>query len=131
MALFVTTVLSKATEFAKAESKGLEVVVTDAHAERAIRSFLKIAEENIKLVSDPEAPTRKQAEAEREILLTMLPKQTDRATLETAIKEYLETNDVSAVKSPIGPIMGYLNQKFGASLDKALASTVIRELLGA
>ena len=127
-ATFMVTVLSKANMMAKDETKnGAEAVTTDDHMLRAINSFMKGINETIDILKDKGDTTRyAEAVEQRELLAAFLPAQVSREDIEVEIKNYLADNPITEPKKAFGVIMGHLNTKFGASLNKKEASELIK-----
>lgn len=131
MATFLIAVGSKAKDFAKAENPAAETF-GDAHALRAINSYVKGAEDNLALLaSDPDSPTYIRAAAEREMLKGFLPQEATAEEVTAVVNEIIaKSRDLLGPKMGLmGGIMAALNEKFGASLNKKEASAIVKALL--
>jgi len=68
--------------------------------------------------------------AEIAIIRAYLPPDLDDATIEAAVREAIERTDATSMKD-MGKVMAALKQQFGAALDPARASAVVRAQLAA
>jgi len=131
MAAFLVSVTAKAADFAKKENPQ-DPVITEDHAVRAIQSFVKGAEDNIKLLAhDTANRLYVLAQEERKLLKEFLPAEaTDEEVRAFAVAFVEERGDWMGAKMALmGGIMAELKHKFGASLNSAAASKIVKEVL--
>lgn len=69
-------------------------------------------------------------EAEIAIIRDYLPPDLDDATIEAAVREAIERTDATSMKD-MGKVMAALKEQFGAALNPASASAVVRARLSA
>lgn len=129
LASFAVAVQSKAQDLAKAADPA-NPTVTDAHATSAIRSFIKSAEENMRLLQGMEtAPGYLRSQQEVELLKALLPVPATDEQVEAAVKQFLDNPQLERGPKLIGPIMGFLKQRFGNTLDAGRANKIIQAQL--
>ena len=132
-ASLLVTVQGEAQALAKKDTKdGVTPDVDDEYTVRAIKKFIKIADENITIYTNGNnAEGLKKAEGEKSVLEALLPKQASEADLTNDAIHFLKHNPPADgnYKKAIGPTMKFLVDKYGASLDKGLASKVIQSLV--
>lgn len=106
--------------------------VTDEDCIRITRKFIKNVEDNIvqleKLDRDTGAPN-----IELQILLNYLPKEVTEEDIRAWAIELINGTyePVARTIKVMGPMMSMLKQHFGASLNPAVASKIVKEILSA
>lgn len=131
LATFLVSVSSKAKDLAKSEDPKAETF-NDDHALRAINSYIKGADDNLSLLKDkPESDLYQRALAERELLKSFLPAEASEEEVRAFVVAYVEhlMLDNVDLKKSMGTIMKSLNDKFGASLNKKTASSIVMEVI--
>lgn len=130
MATFMIAVSSKAKDFAKAENPKAETF-EDEHALRAINWYVKGADDNIALLANtPTSPLYARAVEERALLKSFLPAEASDEEVRAFVEEFASNAEgMTDRKKLMGPVMKALNEKFGASLNKKTASTVVQSVL--
>jgi uncharacterized protein YqeY len=125
---FATTVLAKAQELQKGAIKeGVVPDMNDDFALRAIRYFVKVAEENITLKAG-QAGTDATDQAELTLLNSWLPQMVSEADLRAAVLEEVGKLPEKNRKG-MGIVMKALKDQFGVSMDPAMASKLTQEAL--
>ena len=107
-------------------------IATDEDSLKVIRKFIKNVEDNIRQLSNLDRNTATQ-EYELNILTKLLPKQITEDEIRewaTQIIEGTYEPVARTVKMAMGHTMGMLKQHFGSALNPAVASKVVREILG-
>lgn len=120
--------LANAKAFAKERvvlSKGdlKNIQVTDEDALRSIQKSIKAVKDTLALRSDHQLSI-----AELGLLEALLPKMASEEDLKITIGEFVDGLEVKSMKS-MGKVMSFLQEKFGTSLDKSLASRLAKEAL--
>lgn len=129
MATFLISVGAKAQDLAKSEDPAA-TSFGDEHALRAINSFIKGADDNIKLLSEAQdSPLYSRAVAERTLLKTFLPQEASEEAVNAEITNIIDNSGQPKSPKLTGLIMGELTKKFGDSLNKRKASDLIKAAL--
>lgn len=130
LAIFISTVVSKVNQLAKADSP-LKPEITDDHVLRAINSFIKAADDVMEVLKDnPTSAAFVKAVEEKKLLKSFLPAAVSTEEVVKAIEDFIKADDGKTEKKKLfGPIMASLNSKFGASLNKKEASELVKNIL--
>jgi uncharacterized protein YqeY len=132
LGLFLSSVISAAQDLAKGDTKlGVTPDLNDLYAMRAIRASIKQQDDVINIL---EQRVHKDEDIEqllikKNLLHSLLPQQPSSEELKEAASSFIQTLSVASSKQAIGPTIKYLTGKYGDSLDKALASNVIQEII--
>ena len=100
---------------------------TDDEVILVVRRLLKTGNELSKLFKDNATALAKNV-SEIELLESFLPAQLGDSEIVEAAKEIVEEVDATTMKQ-MGQVMGLLRKKFGNSLNMAIASKTVKELL--
>ena len=113
----LTSVLALATSYAKERGlKSGDYDMTEDDAIRAIQKTIKMVKDTLSL-----APNDDHSKRELEILESLLPKAVSEEEIRDSIISYIgDDRDIKRM----GDIMKMLTEKYGASLDKKMASTL-------
>ena len=105
--------------------------VSDEAVISMLRGMVKSRTESAALYVKGGRPELAEKEnAEIAIIRAYLPPDLDDATIEAAVREAIERTDATSMKD-MGKVMAALKQQFGAALDPARASAVVRARLAA
>ena len=127
--LFLSRILSDAQLLAKADTKnGVTPVVNDDYAVKAIRTGIKQQDDMIAVAPSDKL---KEFEDKRALLQSLLPAAPTLDELNAAIASTYATGSFAQPKQAIGPIMKHLVEKFGASLDRGIASKLVQDYVKA
>jgi uncharacterized protein YqeY len=129
---FLTGVLSDAKDRAQAETKdGVKPPVSDDHAIAAIRGSIKIQNDMLAIFVEhvPSDHDMQVVLAKKALLESILPAQATAEEIEAEVRGFIDSLADKTSKGIMGQVMKHLNVKFGASLDKALASRVTQEVI--
>lgn len=99
---------------------------TDEEVIATVKKFITNAGETARLLRERNQDDSAQ-QHEIKILSDYLPRQLDRSTLETIIKQYLLENTVSGPKA-IGQIMAFLKANYSGQYDGKMASDIVKSL---
>lgn len=101
---------------------------TDDEVLSVVKKFLDNASLTLKALGDKAPEQRARVEAEIALLKGYMPTQADVDTVKQAVADIV---DGLAERSPkqMGVVMGQLTARFGAALDKATASALVRDAL--
>ncbi len=100
---------------------------TESETIAIIKKFLKGVNENIALLEEM-GKDKSDAEKEKEILESLLPKQMDEAQMEKTVAEIIEKLPERSPKM-MGQVMGELKKKYDGQYDAKTASTIVKKLL--
>lgn len=106
-----------------------DIAVTDEDVIAALRKMIKQCDDMI-AVAPETSEQYAQAQAEREVLSSMLPQETSLQEIKEAIVMFMSGSDDYSMKN-MGPIMANLTSKFGTALNKAVASAEVKRYLTA
>ncbi|AHI26102.1 aspartyl-tRNA amidotransferase [Komagataeibacter xylinus] len=105
--------------------------VSDEAVIAMLRGMIKSRTESASMYEKGGRPELAEKEnAEIAIIRGYLPPDLDDATIEAAVREAIERTDATSMKD-MGKVMAALKQQFGAALDPACASAVVRAQLAA
>lgn len=105
--------------------------VSDEAVMSMLRGMIKSRTESAAMYEKGGRPELAEKEnAEIAIIRAYLPPDLDDATIEAAVREAIERTDATSMKD-MGKVMAALKQQFGAALDPARASAVVRARLAA
>ncbi|GBQ39606.1 amidotransferase GatB/YqeY subunit [Komagataeibacter europaeus LMG 18890] len=105
--------------------------VSDEAVMSMLRGMIKSRTESASMYEKGGRPELAEKEnAEIAIIRAYLPPDLDDATIEAAVREAIERTDATSMKD-MGKVMAALKQQFGAALDPARASAVVRARLAA
>ncbi|MBE7729595.1 GatB/YqeY domain-containing protein [Komagataeibacter sp. FXV3] len=105
--------------------------VSDEAVISMLRGMIKSRTESASMYEKGGRPELAEKEnAEIAIIRAYLPPDLDDATIEAAVREAIERTDATSMKD-MGKVMAALKQQFGAALDPARASAVVRARLAA
>ncbi|GAN98842.1 MULTISPECIES: GatB/YqeY domain-containing protein [Komagataeibacter] len=105
--------------------------VSDEAVISMLRGMIKSRTESAAMYAKGGRPELADKEnAEIAIIRAYLPPDLDDATIEAAVREAIERTDATSMKD-MGKVMAALKQQFGAALDPARASAVVRAQLAA
>ncbi|NVN38221.1 GatB/YqeY domain-containing protein [Komagataeibacter swingsii] len=105
--------------------------VSDEAVIAMLRGMIKSRTESASMYEKGGRPELAEKEnAEIAIIRGYLPPDLDDATIEAAVREAIERTDATSMKD-MGKVMAALKQQFGAALDPARASAVVRAQLAA
>ena len=105
--------------------------VSDEAVISMLRGMIKSRTESAAMYEKGGRPELAEKEnAEIAIIRAYLPPDLDDATIEAAVREAIERTDATSMKD-MGKVMAALKQQFGAALDPARASAVVRARLAA
>ncbi|GBQ15916.1 amidotransferase GatB/YqeY subunit [Komagataeibacter rhaeticus DSM 16663] len=105
--------------------------VSDEAVISMLRGMIKSRTESAAMYTQGGRPELAQKEeAEIAIIRDYLPPDLDDATIEAAVREAIERTDATSMKD-MGKVMAALKEQFGAALDPARASAVVRARLSA
>ncbi|PYD83160.1 aspartyl-tRNA amidotransferase [Komagataeibacter oboediens] len=105
--------------------------VSDEAVISMLRGMIKSRTESAAMYAKGGRPELADKEnAEIAIIRAYLPPDLDDATIEAAVREAIERTDATSMKD-MGKVMAALKQLFGAALDPARASAVVRAQLAA
>jgi len=103
--------------------------VTDTDIISALRSMIKSRKESATMYRDGGRPElADKEEAEIATISGYLPPELDEATLKSAIEEAVAATGATGMKE-MGGVMAALKERFGADLDPAKASGLVRARL--
>lgn len=106
-----------------------DIEVSDEDVISALRKMIKQCDDMI-AVAPETSEQYAQAQAEREVLSGMLPRETSLEEIKEAIVMFMADSDDYSMKN-MGPIMANLTAKFGTALNKAVASAEVKRYLTA
>ena len=105
--------------------------VSDEAVISMLRGMIKSRTESASMYEKGGRPELAEKEnAEIAIIRAYLPPDLDDATIEAAVREAIGRTDATSMKD-MGRVMAALKQQFGAALDPARASAVVRAQLAA
>ncbi|GBQ62631.1 GatB/YqeY domain-containing protein [Komagataeibacter swingsii] len=105
--------------------------VSDEAVISMLRGMIKSRAESASMYEKGGRPELAEKEnAEIAIIRGYLPPDLDDATIEAAVREAIERTDATSMKD-MGKVMAALKDQFGAALDPARASAVVRARLAA
>ncbi|WP_019090410.1 GatB/YqeY domain-containing protein [Komagataeibacter europaeus] len=105
--------------------------VSDEAVMSMLRGMIKSRTESASMYEKGGRPELAEKEnAEIAIIRAYLSPDLDDATIEAAVREAIERTDATSMKD-MGKVMAALKQQFGAALDPARASAVVRARLAA
>lgn len=111
-------------------SRARQAEVTEADILTALRSMIKSRTESATLYRQGNRPElAEKEEAEIAVIRSYLPPELDEAALKAAIEEIISAVSASSMKD-MGKVMAALKERFGATLDPAKASSLIKARLG-
>lgn len=126
---FLNSVVSEVKNLAKADTKnGVTPNMNDDYAVRAIRTCIKQQDDFLAIVG-PASNGAAVASKKKEILLSLLPVSPSTEDLNRDIADYIRTESLLLDRTSIGKIMKYLSEKYGAALDKSVASKLIMAII--
>ena len=103
--------------------------VSDEAVISMLRGMIKSRTESAAMYAKGGRPELADKEnAEIAIIRAYLPPDLDEATIEAAVREAIERTDATSMKD-MGKVMAALKTQFGAALDPARASAVVRARL--
>lgn len=120
------TVLGFAQASAKERGlKGGDATVNDEDAQRAIQRGIKMCNDTLETAPGDDRTLR-----ERAALEDLLPEMADEMEVRAEVGRFIGGNpQLIGDKKAMGEVMKFLNERFGASLNKAEASKIAREAL--
>ena len=129
LASILSSVLNLANLSAKdrALKASTEIEVIDADAIAALRKTMKQCDDMID-IAPSDSIQYQQAVSERTLLASLMPSETSDDDVKQAIVMLMANEDDYSMKQ-MGKIMAHLTQKFGTALNKASASTLIKNYL--
>ncbi|EHH67208.1 GatB/YqeY domain-containing protein [Gluconobacter morbifer] len=112
-----------------ARASGAEVADPDIIS--ALRSMIKSRTESAKMYRDGGRPElAENEEGEIATIQSYLPPELSEGTLKAAIEEAVKATGAASMKD-MGKVMGVLKERFGADLDPAKASGLVKARLSA
>jgi len=117
------TLYSEASKVGKDKRNGPS---TDEEVIATVKKFIANATETSRLLKERNQNDLTQ-QSEVEILNKYLPSQLDKNSLETILKEFLATNNLSGPRA-IGQAMAYLKNTYSGQYDGKMASEIIKNL---
>lgn len=125
----ISAVLSDASQIAKNSSSDKNnFVVNDDHAITAMKKEIKKLSETISL-ADPSSNLYEISIREKELLENILPSAPSEDNLKNDIVIQISSQNLDSSGKSIGVLMKFLTEKYGAALDRAVASRLIKECL--
>lgn len=123
----LTTLYSEAANIGKNQGNRAS---TDDEVISVIKKFVKGSEQNIEIYSKAnKVEALELAKQELDILMTYLPKAPSTDEVRNRINQLLAENDWKKEQATMGKVMKELKTQYGSSLDGALTSKLIKEVL--
>jgi uncharacterized protein YqeY len=132
LGLFLSSIISAAQDLAKGDTKnGITPPLNDDYAMRAIRGSIKQQDDVLAILLQREHSDNaiNALVVKKNLLQSLLPSQPSEQDLLNESAAFIQTLTLSNPKQAIGPTIKHLTEKYGASLDKALASKVVQQII--
>lgn len=103
--------------------------VADEDAVQAIRRAVKQTEDTISVLTENNAVDGDlyvRSARELTVLKSLLPQGPDARAISQVVNDYIATTGVERNIKAMGPIMKVLGEKYGAALDRSMASQIVR-----
>lgn len=121
--------IKSAILLAKTEKGHSEEITEDAEI-KVLQKLVKQRKESAEIYKNQGREDLYSIEIEeQEVIEAYLPKQLERAEIETIIKEIIATSGASSIKD-MGKVMGLANQQLAGKADGRTISEVVKALLG-
>jgi uncharacterized protein YqeY len=132
-AAFLGLIQSDAQGLAKKQNSD-NPVVSDDNALQAIRAGIKKGEDTLRLITEKGGKPDPAVQAEVSLLTQLLPPQASEEDVRAAVAGHIKARECSGEAKSMkwmGPVLKELETQFGAALDKAKASQIIKAALSA
>lgn len=130
LAKSLSVVINAANQIAKDRATDKSnYTVTDDDAIQAIRRAVKQTEDTIAILAENHAEDGElylRSARELTVLKNLLPQSPDGTVISKFVQDYLTHTGVDRNIKAMGPIMKALGEEYGASLDRGMASQIVR-----